>query len=77
MYAIQRDDGAFYVKRNHPKAWQGIEGLYPIYITESLREVTSCRDYVENVYMIDNISVVKLTEEQLQYIAIRKLKGHY
>lgn len=86
MYAIRRGkdgsgqflaDGPVYVDGNYPSPlWQYLDGDRAPYLEASLQFATLRKDRLQKIYTAHELSVVKLTSEQLEYITFRKLRNY-
>lgn len=82
MYAIRRSDGlyltdgAVYVNAAMPQPiWQNIEGTRKLYLEESFGYITLRKDRIAKIYTKYKIEVVELSDEELEYLSFRKLRG--
>lgn len=87
MYAIRRGqggggqflaDGPVYTGGNPPvpsPLWQHLDGDRAIYIEEFLWIVTKRKERLEKIYTAYELNVVKLTDDELEYLTFRKLLG--
>ena len=83
MYAIKRSDGlyltdgAVYVDKKLPQPiWQNIDGTRELYLEESLRYIVLRKERIEKIYVKHKIEVIKLNDEELEYLSFRKLRGY-
>lgn len=86
MYAIRRGaagqflaEGPVYTNGDPPlpsPLWQHIDGDVVIYTDKSLRNITRRKERLEKIYIAHKLKVVKLTDEQMEFLTYRKLKGH-
>lgn len=86
MYAIRRGkdgsgqfltDGPVYVDGKYPSPlWQHLEGDRIPYLESSLRSATARRDRLQKIYTAHELVVVRLTDDQLEYITFRKLRNY-
>ncbi|HEY6436153.1 MAG TPA: hypothetical protein VIY47_06160 [Ignavibacteriaceae bacterium] len=85
MYVIKRSDelflcdGAVYVNsgRTLPQpVWQELEGTRNLYLEVSLHYITKRKERLEKIYIKHKLTVIKLSEQELEYLTFRKLRGY-
>lgn len=88
MYAIRRGsdgqgqflaDGPVYTGGNPPTPsplWQHLDGEREIYLENSFWIITKRKERLEKIYRAHKLTVVTLTDEQLEYLSFRKLRGY-
>ncbi len=83
-FAIRRSDGLFlcdgavYVTsgRTLPQPiWQDIEGTRNLYLEDVWLYATKRKERLEKIYLKHALEVHELTDEELEYLCIRKLRG--